>query len=254
MGFLSEPKTTTITSNSTSPTMVPSSPFHECIVAATVAGHALSHRRQAVMDTAVIRDTTVTQMPQSMFAFWDRHAWLDSLVADSMSAFAAHHPPAAQERDPMLLFLAMVWRATLLYLWHTAESFPTAAPDPDVNGVVGIEASSSQMVERAAQEVLRLMGKMSELNSWKVGRVSMFLPQYPSSRCPMLMEFDPELLLTMLFSSQVHPLMSIPLTLCAELLTPRPDLMVAFSQKLREIMQAAHSLGPLSSAGMRAYQ
>lgn len=68
------------------------------------------------------------------------------------------------------------------------------------------------------------------------------------------MEFDPELLLTMFFSSQVHPLMSIPLTLCAELLTPRPDLMAAFSQKLGEIMQAAHSLGPLSSAGMRAYQ
>lgn len=176
MGFLSEPKTVTVISNSTSPAMVPSSPFHECIVAATVAGHALSHRRQAVMDTAVIQDTSLTQMPQSMFAFWDRHAWLDSLVADSMSAFAAHHPPAAQERDPMLLFLAMVWRATLLYLWHTAESFPTAAPDQDVSGVVGIETSSTQMVDRAAQEVLRLMGKMSELNSWKVGRVSMFLP------------------------------------------------------------------------------
>lgn len=48
--------------------------------------------------------------------------------------------------------------------------------------------------------------------------------------------------------------MSIPLTLCAELLAPRPDLMAAFSQKLKEITQAAHSLGPLSGAGMRAYQ
>lgn len=169
MGFLSESKATTI-----APAMIPSSPFHECIVAATVAGHALSHRRQAVMDTAASRDTTVTQTPQSMFAFWDRHAWLDSLVADSMGAFAAHHPPAAQERDPMLLFLAMVWRATVLYLWQTAESFPIPAPDPDVNGLVGIETSSTQMADRAAQEVLRLMGKMSELNSWKVRRVVVF--------------------------------------------------------------------------------
>lgn len=148
--------------------MVPSSPFHECIVAATVAGHALSHRRQAVMDTA--RDTTSAQTPHDVFAFWDRHAWLDALVADSMGAFAAHHPPAAQERDPMLLFLAMVWRAILLYLWHTAEGIP--APDPDVSRAVGIEASA-QMADRAAQEVLRLMGKMSELNSWKVRCFSM---------------------------------------------------------------------------------
>lgn len=174
MGFLSESKATTIASNPTPPAMIPSSPFHECIVAATVAGHALSHRRQAVMDTAASRDTTVTQTPQSMFAFWDRHAWLDSLVADSMGAFAAHHPPAAQERDPMLLFLAMVWRATVLYLWQTAESFPIPGPDPDVNGLVGIETSSTQMADRAAQEVLRLMGKMSELNSWKVRRVVVF--------------------------------------------------------------------------------
>ncbi|KAG6359550.1 hypothetical protein INS49_013071 [Diaporthe citri] len=218
MGFLSEFKTTSIASTSTSPAMVPSSPFHECIVAATVAGHALSHRRQAVMDTATGRDTTTAQTPHDMFAFWDRHAWLDSLAADSMGAFAVHHPPAAQEREPMLLFLAMVWRAIVLYLWHTADGYPTPAPNLDMSHVVSIE-SPAQMADRAAQEVLRLMGKMSELNSWKV-----------------------------------HPLMSIPLTLCAELLSTRADLMAAFSQKLREITQAAHSLGPLSGAGMRAYQ
>lgn len=155
-------------------------------MAATVAGHALSHRRQAVMDTAAGRDTTATQAPHDMFTFWERHAWLESLVAESMGAFAAHHPPAAQERDPMLLFLAMVWRATVLYLWHTAESVPAPVPDSDVNGFVGIESSSAQMADRAAQEVLRLMGKMSELNSWKVRRVltlpSTILPHsFPSS-------------------------------------------------------------------------
>lgn len=149
-------------------------------MAATVAGHALSHRRQAVMDTAAGRDTTATQAPHDIFTFWERHAWLESLVAESMGAFAAHHPPAAQERDPMLLFLAMVWRATVLYLWHTAEGVPAPVTDTDVNGFVGIESSSAQMADRAAQEVLRLMGKMSELNSWKVRRVlispSLILP------------------------------------------------------------------------------
>lgn len=174
MGFLSEPKTTSIASTSTSPAMVPSSPFHECIVAATVAGHALSHRRQAVMDTTAGRGTTTAQAPHDMFTFWDRHAWLDSLVADRMGAFAAHHPPAAQEREPMLLFLAMVWRAIVLYLCHTAEGVPTPSPDLDMNRVVSIEPPA-QMADRAAQEVLRLMGKMSELNSWKVRRVPIFV-------------------------------------------------------------------------------
>lgn len=186
MGFFSEHKTTTVATASTSPAMIPSSPFHECIVAATVAGHALSHRRQAVMDTAAGRDTTATQTPHDIFTFWERHAWLESLVAESMGAFAAHHPPAAQERDPMLLFLAMVWRATMLYLWHTAEGVPAPVPDSDVNGFVGIESSSAQMADRAAQEVLRLMGKMSELNSWKVRRILMstspiLLPSFRSS-------------------------------------------------------------------------
>lgn len=199
------------------------------------------------MDAAAGRDTTASQAPHSMFAFWDRHAWLDSLVADSMGAFAAHHPPAAQERDPMLLFLAMVWRATVLYLWHTAESIP--ASDSDMNHAIGIE-SSAQMADRAAQEVLRLMGKMSELNSWKVCHLSFSL--HKSTHDPWVR--DSRSWLTRLCSSQVHPLMSIPLTLCAELLAPRPDLMAAFSQKLKEITQAAHSLGPLSGAGMRAYQ
>lgn len=186
MGFFSEHKTTTVATASTSPAMIPSSPFHECIVAATVAGHALSHRRQAVMDTAAGRDTTATQAPHDIFTFWERHTWLESLVAESMGAFAAHHPPAAQERDPMLLFLAMVWRATMLYLWHTAEGVTAPVPDSDVNGFVGIESSSAQMADRAAQEVLRLMGKMSELNSWKVRRVLMstspiLLPSFRSS-------------------------------------------------------------------------
>lgn len=189
MGFLSEPKTTSVAPAPTSPALVPSSPFHECIIAATVAGHALSHRRQAVMDTMAGRDTTIAQTPHDIFTFWDRHTWLDSLVADSMSAFAAHHPPAAQEREPMLLFLAMVWRTIVLYLWHTAEGVPDLAPDLDVNHVVGIE-SPAQMTDRAAQEVLRLMGKMSELNSWKVCRILIFALSALSHHNPVFMGFS----------------------------------------------------------------
>lgn len=138
-------------------------------MAATVAGHCLSHRRHAVMDTAAGRDTTNSQTPHGIFAFWDRHGWLNSLVTNSMNAFAAHHPPTAQEHDPMLMFIAMTWRAIVLYLWHTAKDIQVPALEHNLHHAVGIDSTSSaQMADRAAQEVLRLMGKMSELNSWKV--------------------------------------------------------------------------------------
>ncbi|KAI1080447.1 hypothetical protein F5B20DRAFT_589247 [Whalleya microplaca] len=209
MGFLLDANAMASTTAFAQGPMSPTSPFGECIVVATVAGHVLSHRLQAAVDTATAGDRQDTHTYDD---FWDRHARLDSLVTHSMGGFTRHYPPAAQERDPMLLFLAIMWRATVLYLWHTAESIP--APVQGRNRAVSAE--SSQQVEKAAREMLRLMSKLSELNSWKV-----------------------------------HPLMTVPLTLCAELLAPRPDLMEEFSQRLKEITEATHGLRLFSNAEPR---
>ncbi|KAI2610510.1 hypothetical protein GGR54DRAFT_617247 [Hypoxylon sp. NC1633] len=195
MGFL--PDVNTMASAEASAQM---SPLGECIVVATLAGHVLSHRLQATASSASGGERQDTQQNND---FWDRHTWLDSLVAHRIDIFAMNHPPAAQERDPMLLFLAMEWHAAELYLWHTAESM--SAPAQDQNRA--IHAESSQRVEKAAREMIRLMSKLSELNSWKI-----------------------------------HPLMSIPLTLGAELLSSRSDLLEEFTQKLKEITQATHGL------------
>lgn len=153
------------------PIQNPTSPFGECIVVATVAGHVLSHRLRAAVNMATGGKGQDTHAQDD---FWGRHAWLESLVARGMGIFDMQHPPATQERDPMLLFLAMVWRAVVLYLWHTAESCP--APDEDGRSAAGAE--SGKQVEKTAQEMLRLTSKLSELNSWKVRLLilSPFLP------------------------------------------------------------------------------
>lgn len=144
------------------------SPFGECIVVATIAGRALSHRLQAAVFAAIDADGdgpgldigTHRQNP-TRYDFWDRHAELESLLARGMSLFAEHYPPAVQEHDPMLLFIAMLWRALALYLWHTAETFlPVAAQIRSTQ--------SSQLVEDLSRDMMRLMDKLSELNSWKV--------------------------------------------------------------------------------------
>lgn len=205
-------------------TMFPTSPFGECIILATVAEHALSHRLQASADSStkimMMATTTNTDSRDILTQetthtarddFWGRHAWLESLVAQGIEAFALLHPPSAQESDPMLMFLAIMWHTMVLYLWNTAESLPASAQDRD-----RAVCATTQQVDRVAHDMLHLMSRLSELNSWKM-----------------------------------HPLINIPLALCGELLVPRPDLMEIFAQKLKDITQAAHGLRIFSSHGPR---
>lgn len=249
--------TTSSSFSTTQGVMFPTSPFGECIVVATAAGHALSHRLRASVDTATTTKTTGSRDTLAQdtthaahdFDFWDRHAWLEALVAHGIGAFALLHPPATQERDPMLLFLAMVWQTIVLYLWHTAESFPAPARDRDP----AVSAVASQRVDKAAHEMLHLMSRLSELNSWKARLVISLSPppQLLSSHCFPSFRSGVVFLIFAYsgYTQQIHPLMNIPLALCVELLVPRPDLMEPFAQKLKEITQATHGLKDFSSLG-----
>ncbi|KAI0542545.1 hypothetical protein GGR58DRAFT_497090 [Xylaria digitata] len=186
------------------PSRDPMSSFCECIVVATVAGRVLSHYLEATLDSSTHEEGHGINQHNG----WDSLSSIDSLVAHSMRIFTTYHPPTAQERDPMLLFLAIAWRAIVIYVWHTAESMPT----PVLNRDHAIKAKLSQQAENAAREMLRLMSKLAGWSSWKI-----------------------------------HPLMSIPLSLCAELLIPRPDLMEAFTQKGKEITQATQGMRVFSA-------
>ncbi|KAI0405425.1 hypothetical protein F4802DRAFT_563107 [Xylaria palmicola] len=187
MGTLSDVGISTSTATSV---RAPMSPFGECIWVATVAGRVLSYCLEA----------TTEGQGMDLHNCWDSLSSIDSLVTQGMRVFTIYHPPTAQERDPMLLFLAMVWRATIIYLWHTAEKLPT----PAINKNHAMKARLSQQAESAALEILRLIGKLSGWSSWKI-----------------------------------HPLMSIPLSLCVELLTPRPSLVDALTQMVKELTQAS---------------
>ncbi|TGJ84468.1 hypothetical protein E0Z10_g4326 [Xylaria hypoxylon] len=150
---------TDILTSTTASVRGPMSSFGECIVVATVAGRVLSHYLEATPDGAT-NDEGQRMNPHDS---WDSLSSMDSLVTHGMRVFAMYHPPTAQERDPMLLFLAMVWRAIVIYLWHTAESIPT----PALNRDHAMKAKLSQQAEVAAREMLRLMSKLSGWSSWK---------------------------------------------------------------------------------------
>ncbi|KAI0845064.1 hypothetical protein F5Y00DRAFT_273314 [Daldinia vernicosa] len=104
-GFLSE-AITAIDAISTSA-------FTECIVVATVVGRALNHGQQSAVDNMYIHESR---------SFWERHEWINSTVVQRMDMFNSNCPAAAQEADPMLLFISMMWRTTVLYMYQLIKS------------------------------------------------------------------------------------------------------------------------------------
>jgi len=149
----------------------PISPFSECIVAATVAGQVLSHRLLTNFDIATGGGTRNAHICDNAR---DRHLALDTLVDHNMMVFALHYPPAAQERDPMLLFLAISWRAIIIYQWCTFESISLISPISSLTStsVAGpsciTDGQSSPHIEKTVSELIHLIDKLRELNSWKV--------------------------------------------------------------------------------------
>ncbi|KAI0412773.1 fungal-specific transcription factor domain-containing protein [Xylaria grammica] len=95
------------------------SPFTECIVVATMAGRALSHQHLAATQPNPPRD------------FWDRHQLISSVMMPRMAAFSLKYPPVVQEADPVLMFVGLMWRATVLFSQVTviAERAVSAADD-----------------------------------------------------------------------------------------------------------------------------
>ncbi|KAI1175017.1 hypothetical protein F4777DRAFT_588866 [Nemania sp. FL0916] len=183
-------------------TWYPTFPFGEFIVVATVGGHVLSHRNKVT--AAAAASTNGTEGNTSIHDdLWDRHILLNSLVCRSMDAFFQHHPRAAQEQDPHLLFLSITWRTIAIYLWHTTESMraPVQAKHQ------ALRERLSQQAKKLVHEIMSLMGKLSDMSNLKI-----------------------------------HPLMIVPLTLCGELLALQPDLMEAFTRKLTDISQKANGL------------
>jgi hypothetical protein len=127
------------------------SPFTECIVVATMAGRALSHQL-----------ITATQ-PNPPVDFWDRHQLINSIMMPRMAAFSLKYPQAMQEADPVLMFISLMWRATVLFSQVTERVVSTT----DDSGFVVAEYARRSSL--AAQEVICMAKTISQLNWFKVG-------------------------------------------------------------------------------------
>ena len=148
MGFLPEAVNDAATTASSS--------FIESIVVATMCGRALSHRLQSIIDERCLNDGQ---------NFYTRYQWLSSSLVLRMEAFSLRHSLTAQQDDPMLLFVSMMWQTTMLDLCNTMQDV--------LLHTVADESSSmaSECVMRsfnAAQEMVGLASKLAQLNFLKV--------------------------------------------------------------------------------------
>ncbi|KAI0840337.1 fungal-specific transcription factor domain-containing protein [Hypoxylon sp. FL0890] len=176
------------------------STFTESIVVATVIGRALSHRQQSMMDNMYLNESR---------DFWERQEWINATLVQRMEVFSLNYPMAVQEADPMLLFIGMMWRTTVLYMYQLVKA--VIHPTDEKRSVLADYTRQSTM---AAKEIVSLTNKLSQLNSFKV-----------------------------------HPLTPIPLSLCAEFFGSYRELGDTYSKQLQDITEAMHGLMSFSNLG-----
>jgi hypothetical protein len=104
--------------------------------------------------------------------FWDsgtippdfraRHDLFESLINDSIATFTASYQLGEQTRDPILLFINMMWHTIALLLWQTGPHISSMVID-------GFGTSQvTQKMENSRLELLRLMRYLAESTVWKV--------------------------------------------------------------------------------------
>lgn len=99
---------------------------------------------------------------QESRSFWERHEWINSTVVQQMDVFNQNCPTAAQEADPMLLFISMMWRTTVLYMYQLIKSVIHTADEKR-----SVLADYTRQSTTAAKEIVNLTNKLSQLNSFK---------------------------------------------------------------------------------------
>ncbi|KAI2615227.1 hypothetical protein GGR54DRAFT_632321 [Hypoxylon sp. NC1633] len=179
---------------------ISTSTFTECVVVATVIGRALSHRQQSMVDNIYLNESR---------DFYDRHEWVNTVLIQRMDVFSMNYPVALQEADPMLLFISMMWRTTVLYMYQLMKA--VIHPTDEKRTALADYTRQSTI---AAKEIVNLTNKLSQLNSFKV-----------------------------------HPLTPIPLSLCAEFFVSYHELGDTYSKQLQDITEAMHGLMSFSNLG-----
>ncbi|PYH99810.1 citrinin biosynthesis transcriptional activator CtnR [Aspergillus ellipticus CBS 707.79] len=132
---------------------VPQTWLTECIVLATLCGHSLLHKHQ----------TTAEQMLCGVSnGFWQRHQWLEAILAKWARIISATQPViATRPIDPMLLLLNLVAHSNLLYHCTVVDSVSLAMGNEVVLGY-------RQRAWMAAQEIVRLTRMVSQLSFFEI--------------------------------------------------------------------------------------
>ncbi|TGJ78211.1 hypothetical protein E0Z10_g10554 [Xylaria hypoxylon] len=147
--------------------------------------------------------------------FWDRHQLINSVMMPRMAAFSLKYPPAMQEADPVLMFVGLMWRATVLFSQVTVIAERAVSVADDGGYVVDEYARRSTL---AAQEVVCMAKKLSQLNWFKI-----------------------------------HPLMPIPLLICSELLNSHDGLGESVEKRLPLIGEVMNDINRFNNLGRGFY-
>jgi hypothetical protein len=195
-----------------------------------MAGRALSHQHLAATQPNPPRD------------FWDRHQLIDSIMMPRMAAFSLKYPAAMQEADPVLMFVSLMWRATVLFSQVT-ERVVAAADD---SGFVVAEYARRSSL--AAQEVVCMAKKLTQLNWFKVSR-----KLSPRGHFVWLFHLIPSYNALTRCHFQIHPLMPIPLSLCSELLNSHNGLEESVGKRLPLIREVMNDIKCFNNLGRGFY-
>ncbi|KUI60251.1 hypothetical protein VP1G_07468 [Cytospora mali] len=128
--------------------------FTELIVWSTVCGRVMTHKQQSIVER-------IYNNPSQ--GFWDRHQWLDSVISQRTQIFLLHYPDAAEHEDPLLLFVNMMSKLSVLDLYRTMELAPW---DTESRQLTGMTYKARSLT--AAQEMGKLVKILGHLSCFMV--------------------------------------------------------------------------------------
>lgn len=183
---------------------------------ASMCGRITSHRHQAA---AAMADEKCAK------DFHHRHEALRTELAQIMDDFFANPFVSHNEHDPNTIFISIMWHTISLHLAQTASFMELSY------GAVGTNDRSttgaafmSQQSATSVEEVIKLLDQMSQLNYLKAS--NSYASHLSLHGLPLILS-----------SPKIHPLIFLPLSLCAKMSESDPHLASTLRHELRTISE-----------------
>lgn len=202
------------------------SSFNECVILATICGRSLFHGQQY----------HVLRVYEDVSPDWaDQHRWLDTILTSRLNILSKYYPLPTETCDPMLLFANIMGQATIIYLCKGMESVLWTIDDGKALAV-----EYQQRALAAAEQIISLAKVLMGFHLFKVSLHLVLLVPLVSRH--LLTHF------------QVHPLMPIPLLLCAEFLYSNRSSHESFNLRLQELLDIFRQLKNVNNANQSYMQ